>query len=251
MEYTIHKLACLAGVSTRTLRYYETCGLLKPGRVRSSGYRVYGQEEIDKLQMILFFRELGMSLEIIRGILTSGDFDRTRVLCEHRNLLMDRKVQLEKLIANVEKTIEMQEGRATMTDQEKFEGFTQKMIEENEEKYGKEIRNKYGNEAVDHSNQKLTNMTKDDNLRLAALTDELSLAIKTAFEEGDPAGLLSQKACGLHKKWLMYFWDSYSSEAHMALVQGYVDDARFTAYYDKIAPGCAVFLRDAMRIFTV
>ena len=93
-------------------------------------------------------------------------------------------------------------------------------------------------------------MTKDDNLRLAALTDELSLAIKTAFEEWDPAGILSQKACGLHKKWLMYFWDSYSKEAHMALVQGYVDDPRFTAYYDKIAPGCAVFLRDAMRIFT-
>ena len=137
-----------------------------------------------------------------------------------------------------------------MTDQEKFEGFSQKMIDENEGKYGKEIRSKYGNESVDRSNQKLSKMTKEDNLRLTALTDELNLTIKAAFEEGDPAGILSQKACGLHKKWLMFFWDSYSREAHMALVQGYVDDARFTAYYDKIAPGCAVFLRDAMRIYT-
>ncbi len=70
------------------------------------------------------------------------------------------------------------------------------------------------------------------------------------MESGDPDGELAQKACALHKEWLLNFWPQYSQEAHMGLAQMYVDDPRFTVYYDKIAPGCAVFLRDAMRIFT-
>lgn len=249
MEYTIQKMAALAGISTRTLRYYESFGLIKTGR-RKSGYRIYGQTEVDRLQMILFFRELGMSLETIRGIVTSDHFDRNRILREHLALLHSRKEQLEKLITNVEKTIDVQEGRITMTDSERFEGLSRKMIDENEEKYGKEIRNRYGEEAVDRANQKLMKMTNEDHSRLEALSLELNETIKTAFKTGDPASQQAQKACELHKKWLMNYWDTYSKESHMALAQGYVDDARFTAYYDKIAPGCAVFLRDAIRIYT-
>lgn len=75
-------------------------------------------------------------------------------------------------------------------------------------------------------------------------------AIKLAFENGDPASELAQKACELHKQWLLNYWNDYSKEAHMALTQMYVDDERFKAYYDKIKLGCAVFLRDAMRIYT-
>ena len=71
-----------------------------------------------------------------------------------------------------------------------------------------------------------------------------------AFEYGDSSSELAQKACELHKNWLLNYWEHYSKEAHMRLVQMYVDDERFTAYYDKIAPGAAVFLRDAMRIYT-
>ncbi|MEI8200037.1 MAG: MerR family transcriptional regulator [Eubacteriales bacterium] len=249
MEYTIQKMAALAGISTRTLRYYESFGLIRTKR-RTSGYRVYGQTEVDRLQLIMFFRELGMSLETIRGILASDHFDRSRILREHLALLQSRKEQLEKLITNVEKTIDVQEGRITMTDSEKFEGLSQKMIDENEEKYGKEIRVRYGEEAVDLANQKLKKMTNEDHRQLEALSLELNEAIKAAFKTGDPAGLPAQKACELHKKWLMNYWDTYSKESHLALAQGYVDDARFAAYYDKIAPGCAVFLRDAIRIYT-
>jgi len=66
---------------------------------------------------------------------------------------------------------------------------------------------------------------------------------------GDPSSELAQKACEIHKKWLCYFWDSYSKEAHLGVTQMYVDDPRFTEYYDKIVPGCAVFLRDAVNIY--
>lgn len=93
-------------------------------------------------------------------------------------------------------------------------------------------------------------MTEEEYAALEKLTNELNETIKMAFETGDPSSELAQKACELHKQWLLYFWSSYSKEAHMALVQMYVDDERFTAYYDKIASGCAVFLRDAMRIYT-
>jgi len=249
MEYTIQKMAALAGITTRTLRYYESFGLIKTER-RTSGYRIYGQTEVDRLQLILFFRELGMSLETIRGTLASDYFDRSRILREHLALLHSRKEQLDKLIINVEKTIDEQEGRITMTDSEKFEGLSQKMIDENEKKYGKETRIRYGEEAVDRANQKLKKMTNEDHRRLEALCLELNETIKAAFETGDPASLPAQQACELHKKWLMNYWDTYSKESHMALAQSYADDARFTAYYDKIAPGCAVFLRDAIRIYT-
>lgn len=247
MEYTIRKMADLAGISTRTLRYYESFGLLAPQRINSSGYRIYGQVQIDRLQIILFFRELGMSLAAIRGILTSDTFESGQALREHRSLLLDRKKQLDRLLANVEKTIEMQEGRTTMTDSEKFEGLSQKMIGENEKKYGKEIRSRYGDAAVDSSNDKLKKMGKEDHIRLETLTAELNETLKAACEQGDPTSVLAQKACELHKKWLMYYWTEYSKENHLALTEGYVCDPRFTAYYDQIAPGSAVFLRDAMR----
>ena len=71
-----------------------------------------------------------------------------------------------------------------------------------------------------------------------------------AFKTGDPAGELAQKAADLHKQWLTYYWKEYSKEAHAGLAQMYVDDERFTAYYDKEQPGTAEFLRDAIHIYT-
>ena len=76
MEYTVQKLGLIAGISTRTLRYYDEIGILKPARINSSGYRIYGQDEVDKLQQILFYRELGVSLESIKDIVTAPSFDR-------------------------------------------------------------------------------------------------------------------------------------------------------------------------------
>jgi DNA-binding transcriptional MerR regulator len=250
MEYTVHKLAALAGISARTIRYYDEIGLLKPARTNSSGYRIYGDAEVNRLQQILFYRELGVDLENIKEIISSSSFNRIDALEEHHKKLLEKKKQLEMLIANVEKTIAAAEGRIKMSDKEKFEGFKQKMIDENESKYGSEIRKKYGDEAINNSNRKFKNMTEGQYAEVEKLSKELNDTLKLALEDGNPEGELAQKACELHKRWLMKFWDHYSKEAHMGLAQMYVDDARFTAYYDKIAPGCALFLRDAMRIYT-
>lgn len=250
MEYTVQKLGRLAGVSTRTLRYYDEIGILKPARINSSGYRIYGQAEVDRLQQIMFYRELGVSLESIKKIVASPDFDGAAALREHREKLLEKRRQLDLLIANVEKTIASTEGRIKMSDKEKFEGFKQKMINENEKKYGKEIREKYGEDVVGKSNAKLMNMTQEQYEEAAKLAEEVKATLAEAFKTGDPAGEKAQKAAELHKKWLMFYWPEYTKEAHAGLARMYVDDERFTEYYDKDQPGTAAFFRDAIFIYT-
>ncbi|MDF2533301.1 MAG: transcriptional regulator, MerR family protein, partial [Clostridia bacterium] len=142
------------------------------------------------------------------------------------------------------------EGRIKMSNKEKFEGFKQKMVDDNEKKYGKEVREKYGNDTVEKSNAKLMNMTEAQYDEVTALANQVTETLAEAFATGDPAGELAQKAADLHKKWLTYYWSEYSKEAHAGLAQMYVDDPRFTAYYDEKQPGTAEFLRDAVLIYT-
>jgi DNA-binding transcriptional MerR regulator len=250
MEYTVQKLAKLAGVSTRTLRYYDEIGILKPARINSSGYRIYGEAEVDRLQQILFYRELGVDLDSIKDIITAPSFDAAAALMEHHEKLLEKREQLDILIANVEKTIALKEGRIIMSNKEKFEGFKKKMVDENEKKYGKEIREKYGKDTVEKSNAKFMNMTEEQCNEMARLGEQVNSTLAEAFKTGDPAGELAQKAADLHKQWLTYTWPQYSKEAHAGLAQMYVDDERFTAYYDKEQPGTAEFLRDAIWIYT-
>lgn len=250
MEYTVKGLSKLAGVSTRTLRYYDEIGLLKPMRTNSSGYRIYGQKEIDLLQQILFYRELGVSLKKIKEIIYDPSFDIDTALIEHRKALIKRRKQLDLLIANVDKTIASRKGGMKMSDKEKFQGFKQKMIEENERKYGKEIRDKYGEDTVNKSNAKILGMTQEQYNEWTNLASQIIETLKEAFATGDPGSELAQKAAALHKRWLSFTWPSYSKEAHAALAQMYVDDERFTEYYDKEQPGLAKFLRDSILIYT-
>lgn len=250
MEYTVHQLAKLAGVTGRTLRYYDEIGILKPARINSSGYRIYGQKEVDKLQQILFYRELDVDLETIKKIVNSRSFDGIKALKEHREKLLAKREQLNLLIANVEKTLAAQEGRITMSDNEKFEAFKQKLIDENEKKYGEEIRAKYGEEIVNQSNQKLREMTEEQYAEANKLGEEVLNVLNEAFLTGDPAGELAQKAADLHRQWLSFFWPRYTKEAHRGVTQMYVEDERFRAYYDKQHPGAAEFLRDAVFVYT-
>ncbi|MCL1995711.1 MAG: MerR family transcriptional regulator [Defluviitaleaceae bacterium] len=251
MEYTINKLATLAGVSTRTLRYYDQCKLLTPVRSSTNGYRIYGQKEVDRLQHILFYRELDVPLEQIHKILENEGFDSESALQGHLSALLSKKRKLDLLIANVEKTISVLKGETIMKNNEKFSGFSEKLVQDNEKLYGAEIREKYGDDTVNKSNAKVRGMTEDEYMEVEKLSEEFNAVLKAAFEQGDPASDLAQKACELHKQWLCYFWDkdSYSKEAHIGMAQMYVDDPRFTAYYDKIVVGCAPFLRDAVEIY--
>jgi DNA-binding transcriptional MerR regulator len=262
MEYTVHKLGVLAKISTRALRYYDEIRLLKPASINSSGYRIYGAKEVDRLQQILIYRELGVSLDRIKEILDTPAYDFLSAMKEHQRQLLQKRTRLDLLLANVEKTIKTKEGRTIMTDKEKFEGFKQKMVEENEEQYGKEVREKYGNETVERSNYKLKNMTEEDYREVNELAETILAKLAQAMEQGQlplsglalqgqlPLSELALEIADLHRRWLSFYWDSYSKEAHASLAQMYVDDPRFTAYYDKDHPGTAAFLRDAIFVYT-
>ena len=249
MEYTVNKLAEISGVTKRTLRYYDEIGLLNPSRINSSGYRIYGRKEVERLQQILFFRALDVSLEEIKELMTSEDYDEKNILIHHREKLMERRQQLDRLIQNVEKTIAEAEGRLVMTDKEKFEGLKNKMLKENEEKYGKEIREKYGKEVVEKSNEKYANMSEEVFNKANTLAAEIIELLLKAMDEGNPAGETALQMASKHKEWLMIYWPTYSKEAHEGLGDMYVADERFTAYYDQHRTGAAKFLRDAIYAF--
>ena len=251
MEYTVKTLAELAGVTPRTLRWYDQKGLLKPRRTTEAGYRLYGPEEVDRLQSILFYKELGLELEAVRKILDAPGFDRAAALQSHLAALEARRQRLDALILTVEKTIDEAKGGTPMSDREKFEAFKRRAVEANEERYGKEVRERYGDEAAEGSNEKLLSMTKEEHGQWKALEAEILSALAAAVRAGeDPAGAEGRRVAELHRRWLCCTWTAYTPQAHRGVVELYTADARFTAYYDKEVPGCAAFLRQAVRAYT-
>ncbi len=248
MEYTIKKLARLAGISTRTLRYYDEIGLLAPARINSSGYRIYGSKEVDALQQILLFKEMGFELDAIKKIMDDTSFDRLEVMKEHLEKLEEQENRIKLLINNVKKTILEEQGGMKMSDIEKFQGFKKDLVDKNEEKYGKEIREKYGDDTVDESNRKMMNLSKEDYNKMQDLAADINARIeKAVLDKEDPKGEVGKEIAMLHKEWLTFAWPKYSAEAHKGLGEMYVADERFTAYYDKTVSGCAEFLRDAIN----
>lgn len=249
-RYTVHELAELSGVSVRTLHYYDEIGLLQPGR-RDNNYRSYGSDEVDRLQQILLYREIGMGLATIRDILANPEFDRKAALSGHLDALRTQRNRLDDLIVNVEKTLASEEGGTAMSDGEKFEGLKKKLVDENEKKYGTEIREKYGDEEVDASNAKLMGLTEEQFKQSQAIDAEMKTLLAVAKEGGDPSSEEAQRACDLHRQWLGYFWKEgmYSKQSHLGLGEMYVSDDRFKAHYDSEVPGTAEFFRDALKVY--
>ena len=249
--YTIKQLAQLSGVTTRTLRFYEEKGLLTPMRKEGNDYRMYGEKEVDTLQQILFYRAMEVSIDEITRLMGVGmkgvGYDPLQVLEGHYQGLIQKRTQLEALIQNVEKTMMSLKGEITMTDQEKFEGFKDQLIQENEDKYGEEIREAYGEAIVSASNAKLKGLTQEQYKAVTALEEDIKMALKIAVAQGDPTSDEAKVLVEKHKAWLCYFWKEYSIEAHKGLADMYVADPRFSAYYEQVVEGGAEFLRAAIH----
>ena len=203
------------------------------------------------MQQILFYRELGIGLDEIKFILNSSEFDIKESLQNHLIHLNNQKIRIELLIQNVNKTIRSLKGETVMSDKEKFEGFKRNLIEKNEEQYGSEIREKYGDESVNASNVKLAGMSQEQWQNQQDLSNKISEKLKLALETGNPASDIAQEVCDLHRQWLSMFWQDgmYSKEAHLSLGQMYVEDERFKKYYDDIEEGAAEFLYEALKIY--
>lgn len=252
MEYTIQKLAHLAGISTRTLRYYDQIGLLSPARTNEAGYRIYGTKEVDVLQQILFYKEMGLELTQIKEAIQDAEFDSLAAFRSHLEKLIEKRRQIDLLIENVKKTIEKEEGKNKMSDQEKFEGFKKELVEKNEREYGKEVREKYGDEVVDQSNAKMMGLTEEQYTHMQELGEKINLLLEEAVKNHEYVeDEIGEQVALLHKEWLSYTWPTYSTQAHRGLVQMYVLDERFKAYYDKNVEGCAEFLKQAVEYHMV
>lgn len=249
MGYTVQKLAALAGVSARTLRYYDQIGLLTAPK-NDSGYRLYGPAEVDRLQQILFYRELGFGLGDIAKLLDDPHFDEAQALAEHRRQLIDERSRLDLLIQTVETTISAKKGESDMNDHEKFEGFKRRMVEDNEAEFGAEVREAYGDRLADASNAKILNMTEQQYKAFRKLEQDILDKLAAALPHANPAGEAGQEIAALHREWLSFTWAVYDPEAHKGLAEMYVADERFAAYYDKAGLGAAQFLHAAIAAYT-
>ena len=248
MEYTIKQLAELAGVTTRTLRWYDQIGLLRPRRIRENGYRVYTGAEVDRLQHILFYRALGVELAQIGRLLDDPAFDHVAALRSHLTALTAQRARLDDLIGAVQRALATEERKEIMYDREKFEVFKRHAVEWNEATFGAEIRKKYGDAQVDRVYTHVLSLTPDRYDEWKTLGDTIQARLEAAVRAGEqPAGPVGKEIAQLHRRWLGFSGDPYSPEKHRALAAMYPADTRFCAYYDRDTPGCAQFLCDAVQ----
>lgn len=237
----------MSNLTTRTLRYYDEIGLLKPKRVNSAGYRIYGTNEVNTLQQILFFRELGVELEVIKTILKKNRNVQLNLLKGHLSKLLLRQKQIHTLIDNVNQTIESIEGGFEMKDSDKFKGFKKELLDKNDKSYKDEVIQKWGKHAYDASRKQFENMTEVEYLEFMKLSDDIQISLKEAYDQGnDEKSDHSKKVAEMHKRWIELAWGTYSIDAHHNLVQMYVEDERFKKHYEKEQEGLAVLLRNAV-----
>ncbi|REK71805.1 MerR family transcriptional regulator [Paenibacillus paeoniae] len=239
----VKEVAKLAGVSVRTLHHYDEIGLLIPDQLTESGYRVYSEQNLEQLQQILFFRELGFPLKKIKEIVTSPDFDRLEALKLHEEMLVEKKKHIDTLLQTVAKTIQHARGEVHMSHKETFQGF-----DFSSNPYEQEARERWGDQAVDESNAKVAKMKKNGQMEKFQEDMNGLYARLAELRHTDPASEDAQAAIGEWYRMLSQM-GSYSAEAFKGLGQMYVADERFTKNIDNFGEGLAVFMRDAMAIY--
>jgi len=249
--YTVHQLASLAGVSVRTLHHYDQIGLLKPGARSAAGYRQYGEQDLLRLQQVLFFKELDFPLSSIQEILDQPGFDQVAALRDHRRMLEGRAERLSQLIRTIDKTItHLTEDKMELSDAELYEGFSQEQME----RYQREAREKWGAQPVEESEVKLKKMSKQQWQALKQEGDDITrqLAALADRHPGDPE---VQAAIARHHAMLMNFYPASvehyrTAEFYRGLGQLYTDHPEFRAFYERYRPNMADFMRTAMEYYS-
>ena len=218
LEYSVHELSCLSGVSARTLRWYDQIGLPKPCRVAESGYRYYGAAEVQRLEMILYYREMGVELERIGSILDAPSFRRADALREHLEALRAEQKRLQHLIGSVEQAIRAEERNEIMSNEKRFEAFKKQAVANNEKKYGAEARAKYGNDEVDASNAKMMRLTQAQYAEWQQLDVEIRNALETAVNGSEkPQSDIGREIAEKHGRWLSISMRSYDAARHRGI----------------------------------
>jgi len=237
-------VARLAGVSVRTLHHYDEIGLLTPSDRSDAGYRRYAEEDLERLQRILFYRELGFGLDDIRMVMTDGRADASVHLRRQHALLLERIERLKRMATAVEKAMEARTMGIPLTPEERFEVFG----DFDPDEHGAEVEERWGDtDAYRESQRRVARYTKADWERIKADGQAAVDAMFAAMRAGLPAD--GQEAMGgaeAHRRQIDEWFYPCSHEMHVGLAEMYLADPRFTATYEKIAPGLARYVHDAI-----
>ncbi|WP_344446751.1 MerR family transcriptional regulator [Kitasatospora nipponensis] len=243
-EYSVGEVARVAKVTVRTLHHYDRIGLLSPVGRTAAGYRRYRDADLDRLQQILFYRELGFPLEEIAAVLEDTQTGPTEHLRRQHALLRERISRLEELAGAVEHAMEAAKMGIRMTPEEKFEVFGP----DYRESWEAEAEQRYGTSpAWQESRRRTSRYTKADWQRLqaegAALHERLAAALAAGHRPDSPEAMeLAEE----HRRQITAHYYTCGYEIHRGLAAMYLADPRFTATYERVAPGLAQWLHDAI-----
>lgn len=244
MGLTVGEVAHLASVSVRALHHYDELGLLTPSVRTEAGYRLYSDADLACLQQVLFFKELGFGLGDIARIMHDPRFDRLEALRMQRRMLMDKSSQLILMAEAVDAAIDATEGGVRMDAKDMFEAFG----DFDPKEYEKEAEERWGNtDAYKESAHRTKRYTKQDWIEVRKETEAVNEALAALLDAGVPAddpramGQAEQHRLNIDKR---FYPVSY--EMHVGLAQMYIADPRFAANYEKIRPGLAQYMHDAI-----
>jgi DNA-binding transcriptional MerR regulator len=243
MALKVSEVARLAGVSVRTLHHYDEIGLVRPSGRSEAGYRLYAPSDVERLQQVLFFRELEFALDEIQKMLEDPDFELGAALRLQKRLLTERAVRTNALIAAVDAAIDSLEKGTTMTPEERLEVFGDFKPEEHEA----EAEQRWGHtETYKESMRRTRSYRKQDWLEIKAEAGAIYGDLARLLGEGVAAdSVQAMDVAERHRAHITRWFYPCPPELHRGLGQLYVDDPRFTANIDKFAPGVAAFARDA------
>ncbi|MCZ8519247.1 MULTISPECIES: MerR family transcriptional regulator [Paenibacillus] len=248
MKHTVKEVAALSGVSVRTLHYYDEIGLLKPQRDAANGYRYYGDDELLRLQQILFFRELDFPLDSIRRLIDSEAFDRIAALEEHRLLLELRAERLHTLMKTIDGTIGQLKGEGSMNRDELYEGFDKSK----QEQYERDLIDRYGKHAEERiAESKIRSHTwkKEDYDRVNEEYARLNRLLTSVLEQGlPPESPEAQQVAAEHYGIVSRFYTP-TREMYAGLGDLYTDHPDFRKLYDAFHPHLAEYWRDTMKAY--
>lgn len=249
--YTVKTVSELAGITVRTLHHYDHIGLLEPERTTDAGYRLYGTTQLERLQQILFYRELGFPLEEIRRLMSRPDFDRMQALRNHRAMLVERKARLDTLLHTIDTTIISMQGGTTMAAKELFDGFDVDAILAENEKYEDEMTKTYDAGTLEESKRKTAEYSKADWGRVLKRGQELVERMAGLLDEGVPAeDPRMQELVGEHHRYIHESFYECSEETYRGLGRLYVSDPRFAGYFEKFRQGLAQYVSTAIERYT-
>ncbi len=243
MAYTVSEVARLARVSVRTLHHYDAIGLLEPSSRSDAGYRQYSDADLERLQEILFFRELGFPLESIARMIDDPASDRRETLVVQREMLAEKAARLSAMVRTLDRTIAAMDEGTRMGTEEMFEVFGDFDPTEHEA----EVQERWGDtDAYRESARRAARYTKEDWQRFKEESEATTLRIAALMDEGVPADDTRVMDAVDEARLLIDRWFyPCSRQMHAELGTMYVADPRFAATYEKIRTGLAQYMREA------